>query len=397
MDHTNAPKLQRLRAALLGALLGIGVLCGCAGRADSGSTVAVSAFDPETGPYLRQETAADTAQDGSAPENTDGSLSVPTILKRIGDTWFLADCYHNRVLYTPAGEEAYPTLPIWQWSVLPTDGAVQPHTMAGDGEVLLVDDTESNRVLVCTQQEGVWTHSGTFTDIGNRPHFSVYDSATDTFYVWSSESGQLYCFRHPTEDPSVYLTQVRTCAELQDTYVRSFTLLGDRILFVSGISSAGATPKILLCRLSDLSVLESWDVADAYAGMVQILPVTDTAADTETSAGTEASASPLHTRENFGTAAEAGEDGWFVTISTDRSGSQDAATMLRIDSLEDLSPTATATPEDIYTRYFTGGGTPYYMTLVDGRYFLMEHRLPGHSVWSFAVQDGEITDVVAVY
>ena len=46
---------------------------------------------------------------------------------------------------------------------------------------------------------------------------------------------------------------------------------------------------------------------------------------------------------------------------------------------------------------FIGGGTPYYITSFDGHYYLTEHRLPGHSVWQFDVEDNEIVNVISVY
>ena len=84
---------------------------------------------------------------------------------------------------------------------------------------------------------------------------------------------------------------------------------------------------------------------------------------------------------------------FYITISTDADGNQDAATILRTEDLHDLSA---GKYEDVYEN-FVGGGTPYYLTKIDEKYFLTEHRVPGHSVWSFSVKDGEITDVEAVY
>ena len=354
---------------------------------------AAAPFDPEQDAWISkgeswQGGVGDTA-------NKDGTLSVPTILKRIGDTWFLVDCYHDRILYHAGDEEAL-TDAISDWSVLPRNGVSRPHTVAGDGLVLLADDTENNRVLVYTKVGGVFTTTQVFRNIGRRPHFSVYDPDTDTFYVWSSENGELYCFRHPKDDPTLYLTEVKSCPALSNTYVRSFTIFGDRILFVSGTSTDGGQARILLCRLSDLSVQEAYPVCDAYAGMVRILPVIDS--DEELPAEGEP-----HTQEVFGKIEEgaACRNGYFVTVSTDLTGDQSAAVMLWTPFLESLAAepgtALSAGVRDIYSTYFIGGGTPYYMTRTDGRYYLMEHRLPGHAVWSFAVADGRITDVQDLY
>ena len=88
------------------------------------------------------------------------------------------------------------------------------------------------------------------------------------------------------------------------------------------------------------------------------------------------------------------DDYFYITISTDATGSQDAATIIRTNSLEGLM---TGDYEDIYATYFVGGGTPYYISKVGDTYFLTEHRLAGHSVWSFNVVDNEIQNVISIY
>ena len=132
--------------------------------------------------------------------------------------------------------------------------------------------------------------------------------------------------------------------------------------------------------------------------MVQIIPVIDT------DEALPAEGEP-HTQEVFGP-LDRGDDnanrnGFFVTVSTDRAGDQSAAAMVWTPSLDALAAdpgtVLSVGVRDIYSAYFVGGGTPYYMTRTDGRYYLMEHRLPGHAVWSFAVADGGITDVQDLY
>ena len=87
------------------------------------------------------------------------------------------------------------------------------------------------------------------------------------------------------------------------------------------------------------------------------------------------------------------EDYYYITISTDSTGNQDYATMLRVKDLSDLS---TGEYEDVYSN-FIGGGTPYYITQIDGIWYLTEHRLPGHSIWSFQVENNNITNVISIY
>ena len=275
-------------------------------------------------------------------------LIVPTWLTKVNDTYFLVDCYHNQVIYHDNLSD-----PLWQWSVM-TDDINRGHTLASDGLVYLIDDTENNRILIFEKKNGRFLHTQTFQDIGNRPHYIIYDEKTKTFYAWSSMSGEMYLFRHEPDDSRMYLAAVRKIDALENVYVRSFTIQDDSVYFVSGNSS------IIRADLKTFQVLDTWPVPDSMAGMIQLTPI---------------------------------QDYFYITVSTDITGNQDYATILRT---KDLSGLMDGRFEDIY-EYFIGGGTPYYITQIDNGWYLTEHRLPGHSLWRFQVTDNEITDVEAVY
>lgn len=287
--------------------------------------------------------------------NPDYALSVPTYITRIDGTWFIVDCYHNRVVYNDNVDDS-----LCDFKIMCSE-ATQPHTIAGDGKVYLIDDTENNRVLIYEKVDGKFIQTQRFNNIGDRPHFSVYDENTDTFYVWSSESGELYCFRHTPDSSRMYLTEIRKIDSLADTYVRSFTIIDGDIYFVSGVSENGSQPRILRCNLKTLKVKKEYPVPQQLAGMAQLSLI---------------------------------EGKYYITVSTDITGNQDYATIVVADSLEDISE---GYYEDIYSTYFVGGGTPYYITKVDDTYYLTEHRLQGHSIWSFKVVDGQISDVKTLY
>lgn len=285
------------------------------------------------------------------PRSPFSDLSVPTYITRTDDTYFIVDCYHNQVIY-----HDNLTDPLTEWQVL-TDEIDRGHTIASDGVVYLVDDTEGNRILVFEKKEGVFYHTQTLDGVGNRPHYIVYDAPTDTFYVWSSMNGEMYLCRHDPGDSRMYLTEVRTVDALKDTYVRSFTIEGDDIYFVSGTPG---TPAILQADLSTFTVRKTYPVPDEMAGMIQL-----------TFAGGYC----------------------YITVSTDITGSQDCATILRTKHLKNL---ADGKYEDIYA-HFIGGGTPYYISLIDNSYYLTEHRIPGHAVWKFDITKDGVEHVEAVY
>lgn len=275
-------------------------------------------------------------------------LSVPTYITKTDDVYFIVDCYHNQVIYHYNLDD-----PLYEWHVM-TDEINMGHTLASDGMVYLIDDTENNRILIFEKKDGRFIHTQTFSDIGDRPHYIIYDEKTDTFYAWSSMNGEMYLFRHNADDTRMYLTEIRKIDALSDSYVRSFTILEDNIYFVSGNSS------IIRADLHTFEVLDTYPVPDSVAGMIQLTKI---------------------------------QDYFYLTISTDINGNQDYATIIRTKKLSGL---AKGKYEDIYEN-FIGGGTPYYITSFDDAFFLTEHRLPGHSIWRFQVTDNELSDVQTIY
>ena len=162
-------------------------------------------------------------------KNVQPSLSVPTQITKIGDDYFLVDCYHNQILTSKT-----PDAPLTDWYVM-TDQINRGHTIAGDGTVYLADDTENNRVLIFEKQDGQFYLTQLFNEIGTRPHYVVYDETEKRFYVLSSMTGQLYVFYRPDPDSSsVALEKILSVPELDQIYVRSFTIDGDDLYFVSG-------------------------------------------------------------------------------------------------------------------------------------------------------------------
>ena len=327
------------------------ILTGCAPQPGAVNTTGrnISAPGPVT-EYIRPSElvpAADTEGSAAVP-NPYTDLSVPTYLTRIEDTYFLVDCYHDQVIYHDTLSD-----PLSEWKVM-TNEIDRVHTLASDGNVYLLDDTEQNRILIYEKKEDIFVHTQTFHEIGSRPHYIVYDAPTDTFYAWSSMSGEMYLFRHNEDDTRMYLTEVRRIEALDQVYVRSFTIIDSDIYFVSGNAS------IIRADLNSFEILETYPVPDSMAGMIQITKI---------------------------------QDYFYITVSTDITGNQDYATILRT---RDLSLLADGGYEDIY-QYFIGGGTPYYITELNNIYYLTEHRLPGHSLWRFEVEDNEIINVEAIY
>lgn len=283
-----------------------------------------------------------------APKNPYTDLSVPTYVNKIGEDYFIVDCYHNQVIYNSSLTE-----PLANWKVLTSD-MEQGHTIVSDGTVYLVDDTENNRILIFEKVQDEFVQTQVLNDIGVRPHFLIYDEARSVFYAWSSMTGELYLINRDDATNQMYVSEIKQIKELDQVYVRSVSIIGDEIYFVSGNS------KIIAADLKTFRIKKEYPVPDSMAGMIQIVKI---------------------------------QGYYYITVSTDAQGNQDYATILRTKKLSDLEK---GKYEDIYS-YFVGGGTPYYITSIDGAYYLTEHRVPGHSIWSFKVEKDEITDVKAVY
>lgn len=278
-------------------------------------------------------------------------LSVPTYVTKIDDKYFIVDCYHNQVIYNDNMSD-----PIKNWSVMTRD-IEMGHTIASDGRVYLIDDTERHRILVMEkdkQNTDCFIPTQEFTNIGTRPHYIIYNKERDTFYVLSSMTGELFCFRTDSKSNRVYLTKKMSISELDGYYVRSFTIIDDSIFFVSGNAN------IIEASLDDLSIIKSYPVPFSMYGMVQLTKI---------------------------------QDYYYITISTDGSGNQDAATIIRTKSLDSL---ISEEYEDIYD-LFIGGGTPYCITNIDDTYYLCEHRISGHTIWSFEVKDNKIENITSLY
>lgn len=336
-------------------LLGTLYACVCLTACGSRRPEPAAPYMPED--YLAESSliSFDRSVLSAIPNNPYPSLSVPTYITKVKDTYFIVDCYNNQVIYHDNLSD-----PLYEWLVMTNDISMG-HTLASDGLVYLIDDTENNRILVMEKEENgegrpVFIPTQEFTGIGNRPHYIVYDEYTDTFYAWSSQSGEMFLFRHPENDSRMYLTEIRSIPSLNNIYVRSFTIIDGSIYFVSGTGNSS----IIEADLYTFEIKKEYPVPAQMAGMIQLTRI---------------------------------EDYFYITISTDDTGNQDYATMLRVKTLDEL---AAGNYEDVYGD-FIGGGTPYYITEIDNEWYLTEHRLPGHSIWRFQVKENQIADVTAIY
>lgn len=297
---------------------------------------------------IASTTPAVVPESGSL-QNPYSSLSVPTQITKIGDDYFLVDCYHDQILTSMSLDT-----PLEEWYVM-TDQINRGHTIAGDGIVYLADDTENHRILVFEKKDQHFYLTQFFEDIGIRPHYIVYDEESKWFYALSSMTGELYVFCRRENSSDVFLEKILSVPELNNVYVRSFTIDNSDIYFVA------CNGTILRTSKEDLTVLERWTIPAECAGMVQLSKI-----------------------QNY----------FYITVSTDINGNTDYANFIRVRDLDQLADNSF---ENLYS-HFTQGGTPYYISYFDGSYFLTQHcMIPGTGVWRFQVTNDELDDIQVLY
>lgn len=282
---------------------------------------------------------------GAVTNNPHYVLSVPTQMTRIGDDYFIVDCYHNQVI-TSTDKNA----PLTEWKVL-TDQMIMGHTIASDGVVYLVDDTENHRVLIFEKIDGNFYLTQTFDNVGNRPHYVEYVEEYGMFYVLSSMTGEMYRFVREEGSSKVYLADVLSLPDYNGIYMRSFTIDGDYLY----LTPCDGT--ILKTLKSNLEIVDTYIVPSELAGLIQVTPI---------------------------------QDYFYITVSTNDLGDASYASIVRT---KDLASLASGEYEVLYDT-FDSVGTPYYISSFDGHYYLTHHcYISTYGVWEFDVVENELMDV----
>lgn len=283
-----------------------------------------------------------------AAENGYSYLLMPTQITKINNTYFIVDCNHNQIIYSDnLGTE------LRYWKVMTRD-VEKPHAITSDGDIYMVTDTDQNRILTFEKTYDGFKPLQTFENVGIRPHFAYYDHTNEVFYVWSSMTGEMFLYKRTPGTKSVTLLETKSIPELNNCYVRSFTIMGDVILFPAVERSS-----ILMVNKDTFEIMNEYPVADSIAGMVQISVV---------------------------------DDYFFLTISTDKQYNLQASTVIRAKNLEDFS---TGNYENLY-HLFGNNGTPYYVSCFDGSYYMI-HENAAPNVYRFHAKDGSICDIKGMF
>lgn len=264
------------------------------------------------------------------------NLSVPTYIEYFDGLYFIVDCYNNQVLFSDSLDKE-----LYEWQRLDGMNYNRPHTIAYDGEVYMVDDTDNNRIVAYTKQ---FNEDGTiyfkpiqeFVDMGERPHYIIYVKEKQAFYAWSSMSGQMWVFKRSKDASKVFLDESYSIPALNNVYVRSYTIIDDKVYFVSG---TGGDCCIYEVDFETFDVIRTIPVAPELGGMVQITKI---------------------------------QDYFYITISTSIYGEVELRDFIRTDSLDHLHVGEYTS----YLNFVTSGfdATPYNITEINGSYYMTLHR-----------------------
>lgn len=284
----------------------------------------------------------------SDPYNTVRKLNLPAQITQQGNFYFIVDTYNNQVIYSSNLWK-----PVNEWFVMDKN-LNKPHAVASDGVIYLVADTDNNRVLCYEYINGRFQNTQRFDNMGIRPHYIQYDAASESFFVWSSVTGDMYIVKRLPEYNYMYIKEIRHIYELDGFYVRSFSIEGDEVLFPSGNNGY-----MIVADKETLCVKNQYPVPREIYGMAFAKKI-----------------------GNY----------YYMTVSTDDQLSHENARMVRTPDLQSLS---VGLYEDV-TGYFQGMKVPYYIDEINGSYYVTSHE-SRKSVYKFDIVEDMISNVEIIH
>ncbi|MBO2944785.1 ATP-binding cassette domain-containing protein [Paenibacillus sp. F411] len=311
---------------------------------DHGKLMMIGDTDEVCDAYLNQINGL-SKEDSDMLGSYRDKLYTPTHITKHSSHYFIVDCWHHRVIYNNNLTE-----PISNWRAFRGDFN-NPHSLATDGEVFLVEDTENNAIKVFRKRGTTFIESQTIQGVGIQPNKIVYDSVYERFYGIAASSQQVFVLKNT--DKQVKIEKIVKLKSLEKSYVRSISLINGELFLVSGPG------KIIVVKSSDLSFdnVAEYKVPFELQGMNDIIKA-----------------------------------GSYYYISVYQNGSADIAP--RLIRARDLSKLETEN-EDIYDQLKLKG-VPYSLSHIDDRVFLTEIDAYT-SIKSFAVKEDIICDIQTHY
>ena len=275
------------------------------------------------------------------------SLYTPTMIQKVGNEYFIVDCWHHRIIYNDNLRDN-----ISDWKTL-TEDINGGHTLAYDGEFYFCDDTDSSQIKIFSKaiNDDGYIQIGNIQGVVGRPHFIEYDAFTKSTYVLSSEAA--FILKLQKVGTNFEITRFNL-SYLENIYARSFNIIGD---FMYIVTSSG---KIFQVEYRDNSykAVDCWEVPEKFFGM------------------------------NF---LDKIDDYWYLTTYQNKR-EQIRPNFIRAEQLNDF---AKNDYEDLY-QLMDFQGVPYYITHFDNKHFVTEIDTCS-GVKSFCTNGKFITDIETYY
>ncbi|MCR5801166.1 MAG: hypothetical protein K6G57_02405 [Lachnospiraceae bacterium] len=224
-------------------------------------------FIPQVAAPVQDQNTQTASVPAGVPVGADNEyygFAVPTQVYQFGGLFYLADAYNNQVIQSNS-VSADPKA----WKQFAT-GLNKPHAIASDGMIYVIVDTDNNRVVTYTSGQTGTTLVEVIDNVGIRPHYIEYDSATGQFYVWSSMTGTMYIYKRRANGLGLVLQRAVQIPQMAGQYTRSFTIDGNIIYFPS-MGSCG----IYAVNKNSFGVQAFYPVDPEIGGMVQIVHAGD--------------------------------------------------------------------------------------------------------------------------
>jgi len=275
------------------------------------------------------------------------TLYTPTVIEKIGEEYFIVDCWHHRVIYNDNLTD-----PIEKWNTL-SDNLGDPHSIASDGIVYLIEDTENNEVKVFRRDGTNFRLTQVIERIGQRPNRIVYDAEKELFYGISAMSQHVFVLKNSGHEVTIEKV-IRLGYLLENSYIRAIRLIDGELYFVSGPG------KIIVANYRNASFdkVREYKVPFELSGMNDITKI-----------------------------------GAYYYICVYQDGAGKIAP--RLVRVKDLNELINSNYEDIYSDLDVRG-VPYNLSHIEGRTFLTE--VDSYSaIKSFKLVDNEICDIQIHY
>lgn len=269
-------------------------------------------------------------------------LYTPTQIVNLNNLYFIEDCYHHRIIYTNDLENS-----ISEWKTIDYEFS-GGHSIASNGDIYVAESTGKNEVVIFDNN---LQFKQKFLNIDSRPHKTIYDKDTDAFYVISSGTQEIYCFK-VDENKKLYINYTKKLDFLNDAYTRGIKIIDGYMYFLSSIGYITVAD-----YKNNYTVINNYSLPDELFSLNDI--------------------------EKIGS--------YYYITSTQNKNWEVIPKIIRVKDLNNAN-----NYEDLYD-LFGFKATPYFISSFDDKYFMTEIGTQYNGVKSFEIKDDNIINIKNIY